>query len=1153
VKASARFVSTVNHFGLGRSKVGRAATPYLSGGVQGTSARSRRTTLAAAATLLTSLALLLAAAPANAAPTAHPGYHYLAGADFGAAQNDGFDFLYGPPHHPIALDSHGNILIANQFDGTAAYFAPDPTLGGTFIAQLPLESSYFFSGIAVDPGTDAIYAQWNYPGISTGVKRYLSDGKITPTYTRDSGFEVPMGQDIAVDPTTHDLLAANGGAETISRYSTAGALLATISTPGLSPSQIAIGPDGTIYISTNGKVTHLNGAGVILGEIPVAGNAPPAVDQVTGELIVAVGNHLRGYSPTGQLLFEAPMPTEGIAGIAIDSGRDRLYAFSPGSSFAGNSTAYTFAPATYPGVETPTVSEITADSAHLSAEVDPGEEPGGGIPEGSELCFEYQPLGATKWEPGPCQSSSGAGKAEADLTNLEPNLDYLVRAVASNSLASHISDPTPFTTLPVPPKTVTGDATDVSETGAVLNGTINPAGLPSTYHFEYGTTTAYGSRVPAGIEAVAGNERTDKRFGRTITGLTPGTTYHFRLVAQNSAGVSQGADRTFTTTAVGGVTHRAYEQVTPVDKKGIPIWEGFGGFQAKADGSAISYMTQASSEGAPWRSRSISLRGGADWSGGIDLDPPLSPPEPSLLVGATTLAVSSDFTRSLVVTNRKLTPDAGEDGQNRVNLYVDDVATGARTLVGTAPSGLRGFIGAFSPVHFRAAAPDFSWIVFSSEPPLLPGAPETALYRWSVADGLEVVSVLPGGALSSVTLFNSSVCCVSADSSRIYFTVDTPGLKGLFLHEEGHLTKAISVSHIPGDPGTPHHAVPIGTSKDGRYAFFISDAGKLTSDAPVEGFNEGSTYRYDAADDSLEYLGAAYAGGNVIFSPIAVAEDGQIAYWTGPAESATGPAGSALVWHNGVVKAAFPWTAGSTDMIGHSPDGRYVAYAASIAGIGDVGKLYLYDSETDQRSCVSCLPDGSPGNGSLPSIVSRFVSNRIPQAVTDAGQVFFTTDARLVAADTNGTNDVYEYKNGQNRLISPGNAPFSASFADISEDGSNVFFTTDQKLVGQDNDKTVDIYDARIGGGLAKQNPPPPQECVRDDCKATPNAGPELPFGGSEALSGPGNVTGEARKRCAKGSHARKVKGKTRCVKQSKAKKKAKNTKRANTNRRQGR
>src|SRR3978361_1818936 len=104
------------------------------------------------------------------------------------------------------------------------------------------------------------------------------------------------------------------------------------------------------------------------------------------------------------------------------------------------------------------------------------------------------------------------------------------------------------------------------------------------------------------------------------------------------------------------------------------------------------------------------------------------------------------------------------------------------------------------------------------------------------------------------------------------------------------------------------------------------------------------------------------------------------------------------------------------------------------------------------------------------------------------------------------------YQEGKHTLISPGNAPLESILADISEDGRDVFFTTAQKLVGQDNDESPDIYDARIGGGLASQNPPPALQCLRDDCKATPNAGPELPFGGSEALSGPGNLRTPRRK-----------------------------------------
>jgi hypothetical protein len=437
---------------------------------------------------------------------------------------------------------------------------------------------------------------------------------------------------------------------------------------------------------------------------------------------------------------------------------------------------------------------------------------------------------------------------------------------------------------------------------------------------------------------------------------------------------------------------------------------------------------------------------------------------------------------------------------------------------------------------------------------LVEGAPGEAIYRWSEGKEPEVVSVLPNGDPTSAFVGDDKstppMRTVSADGSRVYFNSGSDG--AVYLHEDGQPTKAISVSHIPSDdPTVAHQARLLGVSKDGRYAFFFSVEGKLTSDAPDENpSRQGDVYRYDASDGSLEYLGAAAAHGALsddVTSPVGVSDDGETVYFRSPDHT--------LVWRDGVIKqAASSPLRINGGTVAMSTSGRYLAYeeGGNVSAGGNIyGNVVLYDAETDQLSCASCLPDGSPGSGYLPG-GERFTSNRVPQAVTNAGQAFFTSSARLVAADVNGNKDAYMFQNGKASLISPGNGNYDAIFADISEDGSDVFFTTNQKLVGQDNDDYPDLYDARIGGGLAKQNPPPPQECLRDDCKATPNAGPELPFGGSEALSGTENVKGEARKRCGKGAHARKVKGKTRCVKQSKAKK-AKHAKKASTNRRQGR
>jgi hypothetical protein len=97
---------------------------------------------------------------------------------------------------------------------------------------------------------------------------------------------------------------------------------------------------------------------------------------------------------------------------------------------------------------------------------------------------------------------------------------------------------------PEPPVAVTGAADSITETSAGLNGTVDPNGSLTTYHFEYGTSAGYGLMTPENT-APEGTEPTAVKAA--IDGLTRDTTYHYRLVATNPAGVSFGADRTFRT------------------------------------------------------------------------------------------------------------------------------------------------------------------------------------------------------------------------------------------------------------------------------------------------------------------------------------------------------------------------------------------------------------------------------------------------------------------------------------------------------------------------------------------------------------------------------------------------------------------------------
>ena len=96
----------------------------------------------------------------------------------------------------------------------------------------------------------------------------------------------------------------------------------------------------------------------------------------------------------------------------------------------------------------------------------------------------------------------------------------------------------------LPPAAATGRADPVQATSAVLHATVTPNGLPTTYRFQYGRTTAYGSTTQP---ASAGSGTAPVAVDAKVGGLRPGATYHFRIVAVNGAGVAAGADATFTT------------------------------------------------------------------------------------------------------------------------------------------------------------------------------------------------------------------------------------------------------------------------------------------------------------------------------------------------------------------------------------------------------------------------------------------------------------------------------------------------------------------------------------------------------------------------------------------------------------------------------
>ncbi len=99
-----------------------------------------------------------------------------------------------------------------------------------------------------------------------------------------------------------------------------------------------------------------------------------------------------------------------------------------------------------------------------------------------------------------------------------------------------------------PPIVTSGAAMNITESNATLTANVNPDGSPTSYYFEYGATTSYGSKKPASAESV-GYGYGDVMVNQVLSGLTEGATYHYRVVATSPEGTSYGADKTFVPSA----------------------------------------------------------------------------------------------------------------------------------------------------------------------------------------------------------------------------------------------------------------------------------------------------------------------------------------------------------------------------------------------------------------------------------------------------------------------------------------------------------------------------------------------------------------------------------------------------------------------------
>ena len=387
-----------------------------------------------------------------------------------------------------------------------------------------------------------------------------SDGNGNGPFGHERGF-AGLAVDSAGDLWVAASAPQTGGEESrLFEFDPSGRWLQSSRTPspGLAAAGLAVDSANRLYAGFVGEegAVRLSSLGAREEQFETNRVTPTglAVDSASAELYVDTGPHIAHFTPAygGEPgdTFGSPQ-LDAATGLAIDSTDEDLFAANTG---AGDVVLFTgFGPSVSTGpIESPGPGHT---SATLTGTVDP-------IARGQiESChFQYVTQAAyekteffdlSSGSTGSCdQSTPITAETETPVTatieGLTPETTYRYRLLAENSEKTASGQALSFT----PPAVLdlkTEAATEVENESATLNGSFTADEEATEYFFEYGTSTHYGHQSPPTPAEVPSSASGPQHPEAQIEGLIPGTTYHYRLIARSHLGTTEGKDETFTT------------------------------------------------------------------------------------------------------------------------------------------------------------------------------------------------------------------------------------------------------------------------------------------------------------------------------------------------------------------------------------------------------------------------------------------------------------------------------------------------------------------------------------------------------------------------------------------------------------------------------
>jgi hypothetical protein len=988
------------------------------------------------------------------------------------------------PLEDLAVDSTGKVYVLEN-ESQVTYYTPSafpPTGGTTYSRHEPVVAkSADFGGssllaIAINPG----------PG---GDKDHLFVTTGSVTHEHNSA---------ANGSTLLDPEFAKGLCSSVTRRS--------IGVHGANGNVYFGGNSQVCVVDAAGKevVAKIGGAGAPGGLLPA--NPMITVDQANGHVLIQANDvgAAREYDAAGGFVAEFGGFTTSIAAanrqrIAIDNScalheppltentTPSCEEFDPAAGNAyvafddtkpGTPDVWAFDRLQYsepPVVVTGEASGLGGGAATLNGTVNPvGFEV-------SACRFEYLSeedfqtggetfAGATQAPCVPGPVAIGTGKApvavHADIGGLDPEERYLFRIFAENEFGASEGEPVLFG----PPVPTTKPATPVLFTEATLRGSVDPSGLDTKYHFEYGETEgALDHSTPVGeIAAEAG----PTEVKAVLLGLAEGVEYHFRLVAENAAGTIAGPELAFVTLVREGSGAcpnaeyrfgasanlpdcRAYELVTPAETNGLtPFSAGPGsagaGFnhwlvppRGTGAGELFSYFTTGTLPGF-------------DGSGRLDGYHAKRGPGDHPEEGWSTELFGLSFVQAGEVEPRsrgisadqaysfwRTTPLTTFEGTLPAGNYVqtpDDSAAPACNPVLTQSTfefvGC-GTEGTDPGAESRYLSSGGTHVIFAStahlEQETAPLGTRAVYDRAAGSASAQVISLKPDGSAFGAGE-NASFLAASEDGEAVLFSVGGT----LYLRRQG---QTFEIATAP--------STFAGVSADGTRVFYVA-SGSGAAPAPLF---------------ACEVLAGPCAGGAEQIAAagifLNVSADGSRALFTseealtGSQENESGEEASAgehnlYLWDENGLEFVAILAEEDFDSFGGIPEMDLTAWSKAVNVSTQMGwalaptrstpagtvflfqshaRLTDYDNEGvaqvyrfeatapagEELTCPSCNPGNAPPGGDAlledaQAGTGLAGETIIPNVTDDGGEVFFQSPDQLVPADANQATDVYRWR-----------------------------------------------------------------------------------------------------------------------------------------------